>query len=153
MSFLLLVEGNIFLYESVIFQSVETTCSHPWHIFLLVCSTFLMDCGTLFILLVKLRLSSFTVHKNHLEGLLFIWHFTDKCQTWPRTQHTNSCPYLYSCASCYLHPHYCTWWNQVHYLLITSSKRPSRSIAFFSFTQRESSGQRMLSVISWTGKR
>ena len=145
-SFLFSVKGNIFLYESVIFQSLETICSYPWYIFLLACSTFLMGWGTLFRYAVGETKDSQVLQyiKNHLEGLLFIWYFTDKCHTWPRTQHTNSCPYLYSWTSHYPHPHYCTWWNQVHYPLITSSKKPGRSIVFFSLTQRESSGQRML---------
>ena len=71
-SFLLLVEGNIFLYESVIFQSLETICSYPWYIFLLACSTFLMGWGTLFRYAVGETKDSQVLQyiKNHLEGLL-----------------------------------------------------------------------------------
>lgn len=131
-SFLLLVEGKHLLYESA-FQSLETICSYPWYIFLLACSTFLMGWGTLFRYAAGETKDSQVLQdiKNHLEILLFIWHFTDKCHTWPRTKHTNSCLYLYSCTSHYPHPHYSTWCrNQVHYPLITSSKKPGRSIVF-----------------------
>ena len=73
-SFLFSVEGNIFLYESVIFQSLETICSYPWYIFLLACSTFLMGWGTLFRYAVGETKDSQVLQymKNHLEGLLFI---------------------------------------------------------------------------------
>ena len=81
-----------------------------------------------------------------------IYILINHLHTWHRPQHALSCPCLYSCLSHYPHLPCSTWWSQVDYPHIISSKKPRISFAFFSFTHNESSDKACSGSIHGDGK-
>jgi len=81
-----------------------------------------------------------------------IYILINHLHTWHRPQHALSCPCLYSCLSRYPHLPCSTWWSQVDYPHIISSKKPRMSFAFFSFTHNESSDKACSGSIHGDGK-
>ena len=81
-----------------------------------------------------------------------IYILINHLHTWHRPQHALSCPCLYSCLSHYPHLPCSTWWSQVDYPHIISSKKPRISFAFFSFTHNESSDKACSGSVHGDGK-